>query len=183
MTSKIAMSKTVIENTEEESVAIGQKTIHVLSNTHWDREWRFPLEHTRLLLVGLVDRLLDIMESCPDYKYFNFDSQTIFLEDYLEYRPENRNRLASLVKQGRLIVGPWYTLPEEYCVGGESLVRNLLMGRQVGDSFGQTSRVGYTPTSYGQISQMAQLYNGFDIDGIIFYREYFPRMNARTNTF
>ena len=147
-----------------------KKTIHILSNTHWDREWRFPLQETRLHLVKLLDKLLDLMEINPDYKYFNFDSQTIFLDDYLEIKPENRPRLEALIKAGRLIVGPWYTLPEEFTINGESLVRNLLMGKQVGDSFGKTSQVGYTPTSYGQISQMAQLYDGFGIDGIIFYR-------------
>ncbi|MFA4839034.1 MAG: glycoside hydrolase family 38 C-terminal domain-containing protein [Candidatus Neomarinimicrobiota bacterium] len=147
-----------------------KKTIHILSNTHWDREWRFPFQETRLHLVKLLDNLLNLMETDPEYKYFNFDSQTIFLDDYLEIKPENRSRLEALIKAGRLIVGPWYTLPEEFTVNAESLVRNLLMGKRVGDSFGKTSKVGYTPTSYGQISQMAQIYDGFGIDGIIFYR-------------
>lgn len=149
---------------------MSKKTIHILSNTHWDREWRFPLEETRLLLVKLLDKLIDLMESDSKYKHFNFDSQTIFLEDYLEYRPENRDRLKKLISDGRLIVGPWYTLPEEHCISGESIVRNLLMGKKLGEEFGACSKAGYTPTSYGQISQMAQLYSGFGIDGIIFYR-------------
>jgi alpha-mannosidase len=146
------------------------KRIHIISNTHWDREWRFPFQETRLNLVRLIDELLDIMEQNPEYKYFHFDSQTIFLEDYLEYRPENKQRLEKLIRDERLIVGPWYTLPEEFSVSGESLVRNLLMGLKVGNSLGKTSKVGYTPTSYGQISQIAQIYAGFGIDGIIFYR-------------
>lgn len=147
-----------------------KKTVHILSNTHWDREWRHPLEETRLLLVKLLDNLLDLMEQNPEYKYFNFDSQTIFLEDYLEYRPENEERLKKLISEGRLVVGPWYTLPEEHCVNEESLVRNLLMGKKIAEEFGNYSNAGYTPTSYGQISQIAQLYKGFDIDGIMFYR-------------
>jgi alpha-mannosidase len=147
-----------------------QKTIHILSNTHWDREWRFPFAETQMHLVKLLDKLIEHMEDDPNYKYFNFDSQTIFLEDYLKYRPENRERLKKLISDKRLIVGPWYTLPEEYSVNGESLVRNLLMGEKIGNEFGNVSKVGYTPTSYGQISQIAQLYDGFGIDGIIFYR-------------
>lgn len=144
--------------------------IHVLPNTHWDREWRFPFQETRMYLIDLVDRLLDIMEKNPDYGYFNFDSQTIFLDDYLEIKPENRTRLEALIKAKRLIVGPWYTLPEMNVINGESLIRNLLMGRRIGDDFGYTCRVGYTPTSYGQVSQIAQIYDGFGIDGMIFYR-------------
>lgn len=154
---------------EEEKQEL-QCTIHVLPNTHWDREWRFPFQETRMHLMQLIERLLDIMEKDPEYKYFNFDSQTIFLDDYLELRPENRDRLARLIRERRLIVGPWYTLPEMNVIGGESIVRNLLMGRRVGDSFGYTSRAGYTPTSYGQVSQIAQIYKSFGIDGIIFYR-------------
>lgn len=147
-----------------------KKTVHVLSNTHWDREWRFPFEETRFLLVDLVDWLLDLMESTPEYEFYNFDSQTIFLEDYLEYRPENRERLQALIQAGRLIVGPWYTLPEMFSVGGEAVVRNLLIGGRIAEDFGKCSKVGYTPTSYGQVSQIAQIYDSFGIDGIIFYR-------------
>lgn len=145
-------------------------TIHVLPNTHWDREWRFPFQETRLYLLDLVDRMLALMETQPEYQYFNFDSQTVFLDDYLELKPGNRERLARLISDKRLIVGPWYTLPEMNVIHGESIVRNLLMGQRIGDAFGNTGRVGYTPTSYGQVSQIAQIYDGFDIDGIIFYR-------------
>jgi hypothetical protein len=149
-------------------------TVHVLPNTHWDREWRFPFQETRMHLVALVDRLLDIMERNPDYTYFNFDSQTVFLEDYLELKPENRARLEALVGAKRLLVGPWYTLPEMNVIHGESIVRNLLLGRRIGDEFGYTCKVGYTPTSYGQVSQIAQIYAGFGVDGIIFYRGIHP---------
>jgi len=145
-------------------------TIHVLPNTHWDREWRFPFQETRMHLLDLVDRLLGIMEKNPAYQYFNFDSQTIFLDDYLELKPENRERLEALIRAKRLIVGPWYTLPEMNVIHGESIIRNLLMGKSMGDGFGYTCKVGYTPTSYGQVSQIAQIYAGFGIDGMIFYR-------------
>jgi alpha-mannosidase len=35
-----------------------RKTIHVVSNSHWDREWGYPFEETRLLLVKFMDELL-----------------------------------------------------------------------------------------------------------------------------
>jgi len=145
-------------------------TIHVLPNTHWDREWRFPFQETRMHLLDMLDRLLGILEGTPEYTYFNFDSQTIFLEDYLELKPQDRERLAKLIREKRLVVGPWYTLPEMNVIHGESIVRNLLLGKRIGDEFGYTSKVGYTPTSYGQVSQMAQIYADFGIDGMIFYR-------------
>ncbi|HOT51894.1 MAG TPA: hypothetical protein PLI07_13010, partial [Candidatus Hydrogenedentes bacterium] len=90
--------------------------------------------------------------------------------DYLEWRPEKRATVEKHVRSGRLIIGPWYSLPEEYIVNGESLVRNLVVGHRIAASLGKVCKMGYTPFSYGQTSQMPQIYNGFGIDTIIFYR-------------
>ncbi|MDX9972488.1 MAG: glycoside hydrolase family 38 C-terminal domain-containing protein [FCB group bacterium] len=147
-----------------------RKTVHVICNTHWDREWGYPFEETRLLLLDFMDELLRILDTNPDFGSFVFDSQTVGLEDYLELRPEMRPTIEKHVSDGRLIVGPWYSLPEEYIVNGESLLRNLVVGHKDAAALGKVSKVGYTPFSYGQTSQMPQIYNGFDIDTIIFYR-------------
>lgn len=147
-----------------------RKTIHVVSNSHWDREWAYPFEETRLLLLDFMDNLLDLLDKDPDFHSFTMDSQTMCVADYLEVRPEERERIEKHVKSGRLIVGPWYSLPEEYLVNAESLVRNLVVGHRVAAALGKVSKIGYTPFGYGQTSQMPQIYHGFDIDTIIFYR-------------
>ncbi|MCI0512140.1 glycosyl hydrolase-related protein [candidate division KSB1 bacterium] len=143
---------------------------HVISNTHWDREWRYPFQETRMHLVELMDWLLELFEKYPDYRHFHLDSQTIPLEDYLEIRPEKRELLKRHIAAGRLLVGPWYTLPEMNTVSGEAIVRNLLRGHKIANEFGAVMKIGYTPTSYGQLSQIAQIYAGFQIDGMMFYR-------------
>ncbi|MCX7020490.1 MAG: hypothetical protein NTY46_16170 [Candidatus Sumerlaeota bacterium] len=147
-----------------------QLQCHVISNTHWDREWRYPFQTYRMDLVDMMDRLLDILETQPAYRAYYLDSQTVMLEDYLEIRPENENRIRKLVKADRLQIGPWYTLPDEWGCHGEALVRNLLMGHRVAKRFGPVSKTGYTPFSNGQISQLPQLYRGFGIDSCFFYR-------------
>ena len=147
-----------------------RKTIHVISNSHWDREWGYPFEETRLLLLKFMDELLDLLDNDPEFHSFTMDSQTLCIEDYLELRPEKLDTIQKHVKSGRLIVGPWCSLPEEYLVSGESLVRNLVVGHRVAKFFGKVSKNGYTPFSYGQTSQMPQIYRGFGIDTIVFYR-------------
>lgn len=148
--------------------------LYVLSLTHWDREWRFPFEKTRMLLVEMMDELLRVLDENPDYACFHLDGQTVLLEDYCEVRPENEQRIRRYVEQGRIRIGPWYVLPEENQVSGESLVRNFLLGERVGRRFGPCMKVGYTPTSWGQVSQMPQIMRGFGIDSIIFYRGITP---------
>jgi alpha-mannosidase len=146
------------------------KTVHIISNTHWDRAWVYPFQETRLLLLEFMDDLLDLLENDPKFHSFLLDSQTIAVEDYLDIRPEKEKQIKKFVKNGKLIVGPWYNLPEEYIVNGESLVRNMVVGHRQAEALGKVSKIGYTPFSYGQTSQMPQLYRGFDIDTIIFYR-------------
>lgn len=143
---------------------------HVISNTHWDREWRYPFQAYRMALVEMMDALLDLLERRPEYHSFFLDSQTVLLEDYLEIRAENRGRIRALVEAGRLQIGPWYTLPDQWCCPGEALVRNLLMGHRVARPFGSVAKIGYTPFSNGQISQLPQIYRQFRMDSCFFYR-------------
>ena len=64
---------------------------------------------------------------------------------------------------GRIGIGPWFCLPDEFSVGGESLIRNLLLGHKIGKEMGGISKTGYSPFGWGQISQLPQIYAGFDI--------------------
>jgi len=151
------------------------KEIHVVSNTHWDREFRTSFQRTRLQLVKMLDALLDLLEQDPDYASYTLDAHSILVEDYLEIRPENRERLAQLARMGRLWIGPWYTLPDIPNVGQEAVVRNLVYGHKVAwDLDAPVMKVGYTPCSWGQTGQLPQIYSGFDIHDILFYRGISP---------
>lgn len=146
------------------------KTIHVISGTHWDREWRHTAEQSKLRLVDLMDNIINILEKKKTYKFFCVDGGTIVIEDYLTIRPENKERIKKLIKDKKMFIVNWYTLPETNTVAPESLIRNLLLGRKMGKEYGGTIKSGYTATSYGQPSQLPQLYNGFGITDAIFYR-------------
>ena len=46
------------------------KKVHLISGTHWDREWRHTAEQSKLRLVDLMDNIIDLLETKPEYKYF-----------------------------------------------------------------------------------------------------------------
>lgn len=146
------------------------KVFHVISNTHWDREWRYPFQRNRQMLVDMIDKVLDILEAEPKYRAFHLDSQSIVIKDYLEIRPHKEKQIIKFVKEKRLFIGPWYVLPEQFQVGGENLIRNLLLGHKTSKQFGRVSKIGYSPFSWGQISQLPQIYKEFGIELIMFYR-------------
>jgi alpha-mannosidase len=110
------------------------------------------------------------MEKDARFSHFHPDSQASFLEDYLEFRPENRARVEKLVKDGRILPGPWYTLPATFLISGEALVRNLLMGHRIANSLGGVMKCAYNIFSWGQVSQLPQIYKQFGMDTILFYR-------------
>ena len=72
---------------------------HFISNTHWDREWRYSMQRTRYMLVYMMDMLLDILENYPEFSSFHLDSQTVPIQDYIEIRPEKEEAIKKLVAE------------------------------------------------------------------------------------
>ncbi|WP_232509516.1 mannosylglycerate hydrolase [Parageobacillus thermoglucosidasius] len=144
--------------------------VHIVPHMHWDREWYFSTEESRILLVNNMEEILEMLETNPDYPYYVLDGQTVVLEDYLAVKPEYKERIRRLVRQGKLIIGPWYTQTDEMVVGGESIVRNLLYGLKDCQEFGEPMKIGYLPDSFGQSAQLPQILNGFGIHRAIFWR-------------
>ncbi|MHA2165671.1 MAG: glycoside hydrolase family 38 N-terminal domain-containing protein [Candidatus Hodarchaeales archaeon] len=133
------------------------KHVFITPHTHWDREWYLPFQKFRYMLVKLVDELLGIMEEDPEYK-FTFDGQTIVLEDYLEIRPERREELLQLIREKRIIVGPWYILPDIWLVGQETLVRNFEYSYDLAKEMDiPMMDIGYFPDSFGFSKAIPQL--------------------------
>ena len=145
-------------------------TVYVIPHTHWDREWYATFQQFRVRLVHGLDALIEFLERDPSFTHFFLDAQTFVLHDYLEIRPEKRDILQKFVRDRRLGVGPWYVLPDEFLVSGESLVRNLLLGHRLANDFGHVQKVGYIPDTFGHISQLPQILRGFDIPFAMHFR-------------
>ncbi|NUR89813.1 MAG: alpha-mannosidase [Nonomuraea sp.] len=143
--------------------------IVVVPHTHWDREWYEPFQRFRLRLVALLDEVLDTMEREPGY-HFTLDGQLACVDDYLEVRPEQRDRVAALVGSGRLAVGPWQILLDEFLCSGETIVRNLELGMAGAEKLGGAMPVGYLPDMFGHIAQMPQILKQAGLEHACVYR-------------
>jgi alpha-mannosidase/mannosylglycerate hydrolase len=144
-------------------------SVFLVSHFHWDREWYRTMQAFRARLVDAVDQLLDLVAADPELR-FVLDGQTIVLEDYCAIRPEREAELSEHVRAGRIAIGPWYVQPDSLLPSGESLVRNLLIGRRSARRFGACSRVAYVPDSFGHPAQLPQLFQGFGLDGFVYWR-------------
>ena len=142
----------------------------LVSHTHWDRAWYCTFQEYRIRLVKLVDKLLAILQERPDFRVFMLDGQMSVIEDYLEARPGQADLLRALCQSGRIQVGPWFVLADEFLVSPEALIRNLQVGRRMGADFGGVTPIGYVPDGFGHIAQLPQILRGFDIDNAFFWR-------------
>ncbi|MBW7459692.1 alpha-mannosidase, partial [Paenibacillus sepulcri] len=146
------------------------KTVHVISHSHWDREWYMPYEKHHVRLIELMDTLLGLMERDPEFRSFHLDGQTIILEDYLQVRPEMKDRLEHFIRNGQIQIGPWYILQDEFLTSSEANIRNLLIGLQDASQYDKVSKIGYFPDSFGNMGQAPQILRQAGIDTAIFGR-------------
>jgi len=139
--------------------------------THWDREWYEPFQGFRMWLVDLIDEAMEIMDKDPGFRCFDLDGQTIVLEDYLEIRPDQRDRLVSFLREGRLVAGPWYNLPDEWLISGESFIRNIMRGTRICRELGfEPMQFAYTPDQFGHIAALPMIMNGFGLNAGLCWR-------------
>jgi alpha-mannosidase len=122
---------------------------HLIPHTHWDREWFLPRAAFHARLILMFDDLIDRLHADAAFRSFLLDGQTVLVEDYLRARPERESDVKTLVKTGRLQVGPWYVLADELIPSGESLIRNLLLGAVDADRLGGRLDVLYSPDAFG----------------------------------
>ena len=147
----------------------GPTVIHLVPHTHWDREWYEPFQVFRMRLVELVDELLDSMEA-DDRLAFTLDGQVATIDDYLEVRPEGRARIERLIAAGRLAIGPWQILMDEFLISGETIIRNLEIGWHAAEAFGEAMPVGYLPDMFGHVAQMPQILRRAGIGHAVVWR-------------
>ena len=145
-------------------------TVHIISHSHWDREWYQSFESHRMKLIELVDNILDKAENDPEFGGFFLDGQVIAIDDYLEIRPEKREQVEKCIREGKLQTGPWYILQDEFLTSGEACVRNLQVGMQEAEQYGAVGNVGYFPDAFGNAGQMPQVLKQAGMDAVVFGR-------------
>lgn len=147
-----------------------KQTLHLVFQTHWDREWYYPFETYRVRLVAVIDRIIRALDD-NEIACFVLDGQTLPILDYLEVASvASKEAFLTLLRQGRIVVGPWYIAMDEFLVQGESIIRNLEIGEEIASRFGTNQRFGYLPDTFGHIGQMPQILKNFGIQEGMMWR-------------
>lgn len=153
-----------------------QYTAHIISHTHWDREWYLNSKYTNEWLIPFFNSLFAMFEKEEDY-IFVLDGQMAMVEDYFEELDkkgynvnEYKRKITTYVSQKRLFIGPYYLQPDWQLLSEESLVRNMLLGNKLASELGGSMTVGWMLDNFGQISQTTQIHKECELDGLYVWR-------------
>ncbi|WP_414947206.1 alpha-mannosidase [Enterococcus faecium] len=147
-----------------------KKKVYIISHSHWDREWYMAYERHHMRLIELIDDLLELFEVDPSFNSFHLDGQTIILDDYLQVRPEKRQAIQQAINEGKLRIGPFYILQDDFLISSESNVRNMLIGMEESRKWGTPVMLGYFPDTFGNMGQTPQLMKQAGISAAAFGR-------------
>jgi len=135
-----------------------QFTIRADGNSHIDMAWLWPWTETVEVVRSTFRSALDLMREYPDFK-FTMSSARAY--SWMEEKyPDLFKEIQERVKQGRWeIVGGMWVEPDLNMPGGESLVRQILVGkRYFQQKFGVDVKIGWNPDSFGYNWQLPQIY-------------------------
>lgn len=145
-------------------------TAFVVNHGHMDIEWYQPLDSYRPWFSGALETLMKLAEEDGEYKSYVMDGAVFPVEAALEEHPEYENAVRELVRDGKLLIGPFYTQFDEFLPCGENIIMNCLWGARISARYGKTMKAGYLPDNFGHPSQLPQILRGFGIDSLMFTR-------------
>ena len=141
-----------------------QFTIRAVGNSHIDMAWLWPWTETVEVVRNTFRSVLDLMREYPDFKFTMSSARTyVWME---EKYPDLFKEIAQRVREGRWeVIGGMWVEPDLNMPGGESLVRQILVGkRYFQDKFGIDVKIGWNPDSFGYNWQLPQIYKKSGMD-------------------
>ena len=141
-----------------------QFTIRAVGNSHIDMAWLWPWTETVEVVRNTFRSVLDLMSEYPDFKFTMSSARTY---EWMEEKyPDLFKEIQQRVKEGRWeIVGGMWVEPDLNMPDGESLVRQILVGkRYFQEKFGVDTRIGWNPDSFGYSWQLPQIYKKSGMD-------------------
>ena len=141
-----------------------QFKIRLVGNSHIDMAWLWPWTETVEVVRNTFNSVLDLMREYPDFKFTMSSARTY--EWMQEKYPDIFQQIQQRVKEGRWeIIGGMWVEPDLNMPDGESLVRQILVGkRYFQKNFGVDVRIGWNPDSFGYNWQLPQIYKKSGMD-------------------
>ncbi len=131
--------------------------VKFVGHSHIDTAWLWPLKESVRKCGKTFSNVLDLMNRYPEFIFAC--SQPQLFEYAEEFYPELFEQIKQRVAEGRIeLIGNAWVEMDANVPSGESLVRQLLYGRQYYmEKFGKASKVFWMPDVFGYSWAMPQI--------------------------
>ncbi len=139
-------------------------TWHLTGNSHIDAAWLWPWTETVDVVKRTFSTALQLMYEYPQYTYTQ--SAAAYNEWMAQKYPDMNAEIKKRIGEKRWeIVGGMWVEPDLNMPDGESLVRQLLVGKRwYKQNYGVDVRIGWNPDSFGYTWQLPQIYKKSGVD-------------------
>jgi alpha-mannosidase len=141
-----------------------QNTVTLNGQSHIDAAWLWPWTETVDVVRRTFGTSLQLMREYPTYTFTQ--SAAAYNEWMAQKYPTLNAEIAKRIQEGRWeIVGGMWVEPDLNLPDGESLVRQLLVGKRwFKQAYGTDVRIGWNPDSFGFSWQLPQIYKKSGVD-------------------
>ena len=146
-----------------------KKIAHCIHHTHWDLIWYFTVQDATVQFCYNMKELLRAFK-CGRVQNFFLDGQMAPIDEYLILHPEDKEYISELMKEGKLVAGPFNSQLDCFICSGESVINNLRLGIKRAEALGCDSKVAYLPDSFGHSYDFPKIFNQFGIKDFVITR-------------
>lgn len=159
-----------------------KKQVYLICNAHLDPVWQWTEEEGISAAISTFYSAANLLER---YDYV-FCHGEVTLYKYIErFAPELFRRIQELVRQGRWrIMGGWYLQPDCNMPSGESIARQILMGRRYfTEKFGVAPQVAINFDPFGHSRGLVQIMRKCGQTGYMIGRPYASQLKLESEQF
>lgn len=132
----------------------------IFGQSHLDLAWLWTMEETKRKSARTYSNQIRLMERYPQYKFLLCSPPV--LENIKTYYPGLYEQIRERVMNGQFLPeGAVYVESDTNLVGGESLIRQFIIGKRwFREEFGTDSRLAWMPDTFGFTGAMPQIMAG-----------------------
>lgn len=148
---------------------MSKRIAHCIPHTHWDPFWYFTAQDSMVVFAYNMKEMIRAFRD-NEISYFFLDGQTVAIDEYLEIHPEDREKVENLIRNKKLVIGPFNSQLDCFITCGESVINNLKIGIENGDELGGAGRIAYLADPFGQSVDFPKIFNQMGIHEFVFTR-------------
>lgn len=143
----------------------------IIPHTHADVCWPEIPDYCIDACLACINDLVGFQRIAPGFRFSM--EHAFYLRQYLMKHPESTEEVVRLIDQGYFECGAFYLGPTELTAGGESIIRELYLGKRwLKEKLGIESKVVWNVDCPGHTQQLPQILERAGVPYLVIWKEF-----------